>query len=514
MSGIPHRECERLRQRLPEYADGSLAGPERVRIEAHLDRCPRCAAEAEDLRTVLRAVHAITPDEVPDDLLRRVREAVRARPPAPAGLPRLWPRIAVPVALAVGVVAIGFALRAPRERARMAALPQGAVAQDERLALSAGAGRGGARSGGGMRGGGAGRGGGGRAAGERAATSSVVVAEATEESRLDRLRRSGGANLGWNWDQPAESKDRADERVREPAETDAFYADSDLPKATAPKPAAGPSGPPGPAGTSEMGSPLRPEREGVAGGGVGGGGGGGLGGSAGRRDGPRPGAPLAEKRSPRSGVAHRGGSRGDQDARGPINRMIGGDGLQAGAAASEVEDDAPAPPLSATLGFGQYEGRPALTLQLASDKPAAEISVYLGDAAARRLLWHGSSPPTAPLVLTLEQIGPAPAATPITIESGEERRNYLLFTPTLARLGETAGNAPAGAYSGESVAQALAELTALTGLVVLAEEPLSRVLSGDKPGGAPDAALQELAARVGLKIERAGDLVFNLKHPR
>jgi len=193
--------------------------------------------------------------------------------------------------------------------------------------------------------------------------------------------------------------------------------------------------------------------------------------------------------------------------------MMGGDREGAVAGVCEV-GDAPTPSLSAALGFGQYEGRPALTLQLASDKPVAEMSVYLGDAAARRLVWHGSTPPTAPLVLTREQIGPAPAATSIAIESGGERRNYLLFTPTLARLGDVAESAPAGAYSGESVAQALAELTALTGLVVLAEEPLSQILSGDKPGGAPDAALQELAARVGLKVERAGDLVFNLKHPR
>lgn len=193
--------------------------------------------------------------------------------------------------------------------------------------------------------------------------------------------------------------------------------------------------------------------------------------------------------------------------------MMGADRAGAGFATSEVEE-APTSPLSATLGIAQYEGRPALTLRLAFDKPVAENSVYLGDPAARRLVWQGSSLPTAPLVLTLEQIGPAPAATPISIESGEESRSYVLFTPTLARLGDLAENAPAGAYAGESIAQALAELTALTGLVVLAEEPLCQVLSGDKPGGAPAAAIQELAARAGLEVERASDLVFNLKHPR
>jgi hypothetical protein len=183
------------------------------------------------------------------------------------------------------------------------------------------------------------------------------------------------------------------------------------------------------------------------------------------------------------------------------------------AAVCETEA-APIPSVSAALGLGQQEGRPALTLQLASEKPAAEMSVYLGEEADRRLVWQGSSPPTAPLLLTAEHIGPAAAATPLTIEAGEERRDYLLFTPTLARLGEAAPSAPSGPYSGESVAQALAELTALTGLVVLAEKPLSQVLAGDRPGGPPDAALREIAARAGLEVERAGDLVFNLKHPR
>jgi len=524
MSGVSRQECEKLRERLPEYADGSLAGPERVRIDAHLGRCPRCAAEVEDLRAMLRAVHSVTPDEVPDDLLRRVREAVRARPPAPAGLPRLLPRIAVPVALAVGIVAIGFALRAPRERARMAALPQGAMAQEERLALSAGAGRAGARGGGargggarggGARGGGArgGGGGAGRAAGGRVARGPVVVAEATEESRLDRLRRPDGANIGL--EKPAESKDRADERAAEPKETDAFYADSDLPKATAAQPAPGPGGPAGPSGTPENGSSLKLEHEGTAGEGMGGiAGGGALFRGAGRRDGTRPGAPLADKRSDRSSWHYKGTAREGDVSGSPLRQtMPADDGLQAGAAADDMED-APTPPLSATLGFDQYETRPALALQFASDEPVAEMSVYLGDPADRRLVWQGSSPSTVPLVLTPEHIGPAPAATPITIEAGEESRHYLLFTPTLARLGEVAQTAPTGAYAGESISQALAELTALTGLVVLAEEPLCQVLSGDKPGGAPDAALRELAARAGLEVERAGDVVFNLKHPR
>jgi hypothetical protein len=498
MTGVPHRECEKLRERLPEYADGSLAGPARARVERHLGRCPRCAAEVDDLRTVLRAVHSVAPDEVPEDLLRRVRQAVRERAPAPAGLPRLWPRIAVPVAAAVAVVAVTFALRAPRESLRMAAAPQRAMARGEHPSA-----RGGAR-------GGAARGGGGAG---RAARRSVVIAEATEDARHDRSEHLGGPNLG-----PKESaapRDQVGLPAGEPAEKHRLlYSEADRTDATALHAAPGPSGAPRPPATPEEPSPQSLEREGTAGGGLGGLGGGGSGRGAGLRGGDRAGVLPAEKSATHQGSARRGGPRGDQVARGPLERRIGADREDALAAASELEEVVPTPSLSAALGFAQYEGRPALTLQLASDKPAAEVSVYFGDAADRRLVWQGSSPPTAPLLLTAEHIGPAAAATPVTIEAGEERRDYRLFTPTLARLGEAAASAPSGPYSGESVAQALAELTALTGLAVLAEEPLSQVLDGDRPGGSPDAALQEIAARAGLEVERAGDLVFNLKHPR
>jgi len=117
-------------------------------------------------------------------------------------------------------------------------------------------------------------------------------------------------------------------------------------------------------------------------------------------------------------------------------------------------------------------------------------------------------------VLTSEQVESTPAAIPVAIESDVGSRNYALFIPTLARLGETAPSAPRGTYRGETLSQVLAEFTALTGLVVLAEEPLSQTLHGDGPAGPPDSALQEIAARAGLQVERADDIVFNLTHPR
>ena len=84
----------------------------------------------------------------------------------------------------------------------------------------------------------------------------------------------------------------------------------------------------------------------------------------------------------------------------------------------------------------------------------------------------------------------------------------------MVRLGETAKEAPAGSYRGEPLSQILAEFTALTGLVVLAEEPLSQAMHGEKPKGAPDAALEEIAARTGLEVQRTDEIVFNLSYPR
>jgi hypothetical protein len=162
----------------------------------------------------------------------------------------------------------------------------------------------------------------------------------------------------------------------------------------------------------------------------------------------------------------------------------------------------------------QQEGGPAIALQLGAEEPAAEISVYLGKAPERHLVWQGTPPTGASIVLTGEHLTSTPAAIPVALESTAGVRNYVLFIPTMVRLGETAPSAPRGTYRAETLSQVLTEFTALTGLVVLAEEPLSQALRGDGPAGPPDAALQEIAAKAGLEIERADDIVFNITHPR
>ena len=481
MANVPPRECEKLRERLPEFADGSLSGPDRARLESHLGQCPRCAAELEDLRTVISAVRSIEPDEVPENLLPRLRQAVRERAPAPTGLTRLWPRIAVPVAVAVGVVAISFSLRAPRR----AALPQGAqdryVTAQAPAKMRAPALTRSARS---------------------AARESVAIAQAPksapEELPLPDAQPS----------QPSEAR-----ALRSLGRTERFELKDGL--AASPAPPAPPhpaafdavaetTGPPEPSAES----PLAAERENayapIARGGRGGGGVGGGGeirGSAPRTsrapsppDGSRAAAPSALG-------AH------EEDRR-PCDAWRG---RRADAGA---DAEVPPPPFTAKAMLVQQDGGPAIALQLGAEEPFAEISVYLGKAPERHLIWQGPSSAGVSIVLTGEHVTSTPAAIPVALESAGGARNYVLFIPTMARLGETAPSAPRGTYRAQTLSQVLAEFTALTGLVVLAEEPLSEALRGDGPAGPPDAALQEIAAKAGLEIERAGDIVFNLTHPR
>ena len=116
MSADLTRECEKLRERLPELAEGRLEGRVRARVERHVSGCARCAAEVDDLRTVIAAVRAVGPEETPEDLIPRVRRAAQERVPAPARAGLFWPRLAVPVALLTALMAMTFALRTPSKQ--------------------------------------------------------------------------------------------------------------------------------------------------------------------------------------------------------------------------------------------------------------------------------------------------------------------------------------------------------------------------------------------------------------
>jgi hypothetical protein len=87
--------CREWRQSLGAYALGNLPAEERAGLEAHLDGCPDCRAEADSLGTVAQLLPLADPD--------------RFSHPAPQPSPQLGGRIAA---------TIGGELRASRRRQR------------------------------------------------------------------------------------------------------------------------------------------------------------------------------------------------------------------------------------------------------------------------------------------------------------------------------------------------------------------------------------------------------------
>jgi len=75
-----HREAQDL---LPWLANGSLAGDERARVEAHLGTCAQCRADLDALYTLRSATDAPLPDLDPEAALARLLPQLEA-PAAPA----------------------------------------------------------------------------------------------------------------------------------------------------------------------------------------------------------------------------------------------------------------------------------------------------------------------------------------------------------------------------------------------------------------------------------------------
>ena len=72
-------------QRLSAYHDGELSAEERADIEAHLRRCPACAAALERLRRLSRLVETAGRTEMPAPSLARLHRAVDDLPAADVG---------------------------------------------------------------------------------------------------------------------------------------------------------------------------------------------------------------------------------------------------------------------------------------------------------------------------------------------------------------------------------------------------------------------------------------------
>lgn len=67
--------CAQVFERLSEYLDGELSGPERVLVEAHLTDCEACAATNGELRATVETLrsHLRAASEAPAALKDRLR---------------------------------------------------------------------------------------------------------------------------------------------------------------------------------------------------------------------------------------------------------------------------------------------------------------------------------------------------------------------------------------------------------------------------------------------------------
>lgn len=88
-------QCRDWDQRLTLYAMGELDRAEELRLEEHLDGCPSCRREVEDLRHDLSAIgEAMRSDlRAPAGVVERVEGFVRAH----EGPKRRWPRLLWPM---------------------------------------------------------------------------------------------------------------------------------------------------------------------------------------------------------------------------------------------------------------------------------------------------------------------------------------------------------------------------------------------------------------------------------
>jgi anti-sigma factor RsiW len=106
MSAVyPQTVCARVREQVSLELDGELSQLEARMLETHLDRCPRCAAYAADVR----------------DFTDRMRTAPRALMQRPVVVRR--PRRLTAVRLQIGAAA-GLALAALGLGAQLAATPE------------------------------------------------------------------------------------------------------------------------------------------------------------------------------------------------------------------------------------------------------------------------------------------------------------------------------------------------------------------------------------------------------
>lgn len=104
--------CEEVRTRLTEYQLGLLEGPERARIEQHMQGCQRCAEELAALERLDELVQPLERVEAPAELWTNVQARMKPRRRSVWTALRQWwgesPRMAIAAGTAMILAAIGI----------------------------------------------------------------------------------------------------------------------------------------------------------------------------------------------------------------------------------------------------------------------------------------------------------------------------------------------------------------------------------------------------------------------
>ena len=102
--------CRRFRKRLGSHLEGELGGRAREALRRHLEDCPRCAEEAEALRSTAALLRGLPPVEAPAHLSQRIIARLRDGEGRERWLDRAsarWLAVAVAGALVLALVTAG-----------------------------------------------------------------------------------------------------------------------------------------------------------------------------------------------------------------------------------------------------------------------------------------------------------------------------------------------------------------------------------------------------------------------
>jgi hypothetical protein len=100
--------CSRFEEMLALRAGGDLPGRETVRLDAHLEGCPKCREFAAAMAASQAALQSLRDEAVEDQVFREIRRGVLARIEGSRQTGRLWVR----PAFAAAAVAVAVALAA------------------------------------------------------------------------------------------------------------------------------------------------------------------------------------------------------------------------------------------------------------------------------------------------------------------------------------------------------------------------------------------------------------------